>query len=185
MSLDCYQTASSRHVHFFIFDSRCRYCPYPRFTQSGCYYCDMFTACVFTRLICYIMVRMTGVEPARILPSELKSDAFANFATSVYNQSFSHLAIIRWAWYALGNWLGYVYYPHKRLSPLGSLRKVPLANGSFMLRRSFPPTCCANKNSGTICWDSNPHLPILETGVLPIKLRLYVIAYFWEVFRHI
>ena len=35
---------------------------------------------------------------------------------------------------------------------LGSLRKEPLANGSFVLRRSFPPTCCANKNSGRACW---------------------------------
>lgn len=63
--------------------------------------------------------------------------------------------------------------------------KRPDASGYYMLRHSYPPTYCANRNFGTTCWDSNPHLPVLETGVLSIKLRLYIIAYFWVLFRHI
>ena len=62
-------------------------------------------------------------------------------------------------------------------SPTNSLGRSAKTRRIWLLHASvlFSTTLLRIQELGTICWDSNPHLPVLETGALPIKLRLYII----------
>lgn len=61
-------------------------------------------------------------------------------------------------------------YPSLRVAPKSTTCKWLVCASAF-----FPTTLLRIQELGTIYWDSNPYLPILETGALPIKLRLYII----------
>ena len=66
-----------------------------------------------------------------------------------------------------------LYFPHKFV---GSLRKdqTHLATTCFGTLIHHPTAHIGT--IGITYWDSNPYLPVLETGVLPIKLRLHIMA---------
>ena len=66
-----------------------------------------------------------------------------------------------------------LYFPHKFV---GSLRKdqTHLATTCFGTLIHHPTAHIGTV--GITYWDSNPYLPVLETGVLPIKLRLHIMA---------
>ena len=66
-----------------------------------------------------------------------------------------------------------LYFPHKFV---GSLQKdkTHLATTCFGTLIHHPTAHIGTV--GITYWDSNPYLPVLETGVLPIKLRLHIMA---------
>ena len=66
-----------------------------------------------------------------------------------------------------------LYFPHKFV---GSLRKdqTHLATTCFGTLIHHPIAHIGTV--GITYWDSNPYLPVLETDVLPIKLRLHIMA---------
>ena len=69
-----------------------------------------------------------------------------------------------------------LYFPHVSKHLLGSLRKdqTHLATTCFGVLIHHPIAHIGT--IGITYWDSNPYLPDLESGVLPIKLRLHIMA---------
>ena len=69
-----------------------------------------------------------------------------------------------------------LYFPHVSKHLLGSLRKdqTHLATTCFGVLIHHPIAHIGT--IGITYWDSNPYLPDLESGVLPIKLRLHILA---------
>ena len=62
-----------------------------------------------------------------------------------------------------------LYFPHKFV---GSLRKDQTHLATTCFGTLFHHPTAHIGTIGTICWDSNPHLPVLETVVFPVATIL-------------
>lgn len=129
------------------------------------------------------MVGRCGLEPQMYLTSRIYSalpsplgylpikGRWSNFFITWYASLIGVLCL----WYSTGIRLlsTCCTSPHKFV---GSLRKdqTHLATTCFGTLIHHPIAHIGT--IGITYWDSNPYLPVLETGVLPIKLRLHIMA---------